>query len=116
MKTAKVSEGGNFLKIKFVKENKITELQITDARTIEEVTFPGKDGKPDTKKIQCEVSYKDQGKEDPNVWTMNNKSRNALIDAWGDDTDNWVAKTIPITLGGTDEYEHFLVDSMRIDA
>jgi hypothetical protein len=114
MKVDKVSEGGNYLKPKFVKENKITELQITDARSIEMITFPGKDGKADTHKIQCEVSYKGIGKEDPSVWTMNNKSRNVLIEAWKNDTDNWVNKTIPITISGSGEMEHILVDSMRI--
>ena len=89
-------------------------MQITDARTVEEVTFPGKEGKPDVKKIQCEVSYKDQGKEDPTSWTMNNKSRNILIEAWGKNTDDWVMKSIPITIGGSGDMEHILVDSMRI--
>ena len=46
---------------------------------------------------------------------MNNKSRNALIDAWGSDTDKWVAKSIPITIGGSGEMKHILVDSMRIE-
>lgn len=110
----KVSEGGNYLKVRFIKENKITELQITDAKSIETVTFKGKDGKPDTEKIQCDVIFKAQGKEDPNSWTMNNKSRNSLIDAFGKDTDGWVDKIIPITIGGSGEMEHILVDSMRI--
>jgi len=110
----KVSEGGNYFKVGFVKTNKITELQITDARSVEEITFPGKEGKPDVKKIQCEVSYKNQGKEDPTSWTMNNKSRNILIEAWGKNTDDWVMKSIPITIGGSGDMEHVLVDSMRI--
>lgn len=115
MKVDKAAEGGNYLKAKFVKEHKITELKITDARSIEMVTFEGKDGKPAQQKIQCEVAYSGQGKEDPKNWTMNNKSRNILIDTWGDDTDNWVEKKIPITLGGSGEMEHILVDSMRIE-
>lgn len=115
MKVDKVSEGGNYLKAKFVEDHKITELQITDARTIEIVTFKGKDGKPDQDKIQCEINFKDQGKEDPSVWTMNNKSRNALIEAWGGDTDKWINKKIPITLGGSGEMRHILVDGMRIE-
>ena len=114
MNVDKVSEGGNYLKPKFVKENKITELQITDARSIEMITFPGKDGKPDTHKIQCDVSYKEQGKEDPSNWTMNNKSRNILIDTWGKETNEWVNKVIPITISGSGEMEHILVDAMRI--
>ena len=115
MKVEKVAEGGNYLKAKFVKEHKITELQITDARTITLVEFEGKDGKPATQKVQCDVTYKAQGKEDPSSWTMNNKSRNALIDVWGSDTDNWVDKKIPITIGGAGEMEHILVDAMRIE-
>ena len=115
MQVEKVAEGGNYLKPKFVKENKITELQITDARTIQIVEFEGRDGKAPTQKVQCDVTYKGQGKEDPSTWTMNNKSRNALIDAWGSDTDAWVNKAIPITMGGSGEMEHILVDSMRIE-
>jgi|TARA_R110002073_G_scaffold85649_1_gene203782 hypothetical protein len=115
MKVDKVAEGGSYLKAKFAEENRITELQITDARTIEIVTFKGKDGKPDVDKIQCDITFKDQGKSDPSSWTMNNKSRNALIDAWGSDTDQWVAKSIPITIGGSGEMKHILVDSMRIE-
>jgi hypothetical protein len=115
MQVEKASIGGDYLKAKFVEENKITELQITDARTIEIVTFKGKDGKPDQDKIQCEVTYKGQGKEDPSSWTMNNKCRNALIDAWGPDTDNWVNKAIPISMGGDGEMRHILVDELRIE-
>lgn len=114
MEVTKSAEGGNYLKAKFCKENKITELQITDARTITEVTFEGKDGKPAQTKIQCDITYKDQGKDDPSSWTMNNKSKNIIIDAWGGDTDKWVNKVIPITLGGSGEMEHILVDAMRI--
>jgi len=114
VKVEKVAEGGDYLKAGFVKEHKITELKIDDARTIELHTFDGKDGKPDQTKIQCHVVYNGQGKEDPATWTMNNKCRNALIEAWGEDTDNWVNKVIPITLGGSGEMMHILVDAMRI--
>jgi hypothetical protein len=115
MEVTKTAEGGDYLKAKFCKENKIVELQITDARTIKEVTFEGKDGKAPQTKIQCDVTYAQQGKEDPSTWTMNNKCKNALIDAWGTDTDNWVNKKIPITIGGQGDMEHILVDSMRIE-
>ena len=65
--------------------------------------------------IQCHVIYNGQGKEDPSTWTMNNKCRNALIDAWGKNTDEWVNKKIPITLGGSGDMTHILVDAMRIE-
>jgi len=115
MKVEKVSDSGDFIKAKFVKDKRITELKITDARTIEMVTFEGKDGKPDQHKVQCEITYKGQLKDDPHKWTMNNKCRNALIEAWGDDTDQWVEKLIPINLAGEGEMEHILVDKMRIE-
>lgn len=115
MDVDKVATGGDFIKADFVEKHKITEIQITDARTIEFVTFKGKDGKPDQVKIQCDITYKNQGKEDPSSWTMNNKCRNALIDAWGKDTDKWVNKAIPINLGGDGDMRHLLVDTMRIE-
>ena len=115
MKVKKSAEGGEYLKAGFVKEHRITELQIPDAREITMVTFEGKDGKKDQEKIQVPVIYNGQGKEDPNIWTMNNKCKNALFDAWGDDTDEWVNKKIPITIGGQGDMTHILVDSMRIE-
>ena len=115
MNAEKVSMGKDILKPSLVKERKITELQITDARSVEEVTFPGKDGKKDSTKIDCKVSYKNQGEEDPTWWRINSPSRNSLIDAWGKNTDDWVMKSIPITLNGSGDMEHILVDSMRIE-
>ena len=115
MKVKKSAEGGEYLKAGFVKEHRITELQIPDARDVTEHTFEGKDGKPDQTKLQVPVTYKDQGKEDPSIWTLNNKSKNALIDVWGEDTDNWINKKIPITIGGQGDMTHILVDSMRIE-
>ncbi len=119
MKAEKAAESGDFLKPAFVKQNKITELKIDDARTIEYVEFTNTDKKTGkevkTKKIQCQVVYSGKGKEDPSTWTMNHKSSNALIDAWGDDTDQWINKPIPIQLAGEGEYVHIKVDEMRIE-
>lgn len=114
MKVDKAEIGGDFLKAKFVKENKITELQIVNKESIKFVTFEGKDNKPDVQKIQCEVTYKNQGKEDPSQWTMNQKCRNAIIDAFGEDSDKWIDKVIPINIAGEGEMTHILVDELRI--
>lgn len=114
MQVEKSAESGEFLKAKFVKEAKITTLRIDDARETKEVTFEGKDGKPDQVKLQVHITYEGQGKEDPSVWTMNNKCKNALIDAFGTNTDDWVNKDIPINLGGEGEMTHILVDTLRI--
>jgi len=115
MKVEKVSDSQDFLKAKFVQEHKITELKIENGESFQFVTFEGKDGKPDQQKLQCEIIYNGKGKEDPSKWTMNNKSRNALVDAWGDNTDKWVGKIIPITIAGEGEMTHILVDKLRIE-
>ena len=113
MQVEKTAEG-EYLKAEFVKANKITELKLDDAKSMKYVTFPGKDGKPDQIKLQGTIIYSGQGKEDPNTWTMNNKCKNALVDAWGEDTDEWINKPIPITIGGEGTMTHILVDSLRI--
>lgn len=117
MKVEQVATGGEFLKASFVKTNKIVELKIMNKDDFERVTFEGKDGKKSQTKLQAKVIYNNYkpGSDMPNKWTMNGKSQNALIEAWGDDTDNWVGKKIPITIAGEGEMQHILVDSMRIE-
>ena len=78
------------------------------------VTYePKKDGETASTKLVLGVSYEGQGKEDPQKWSLNNKSRNALIDIWEDDTANWVGKTVEIALSGDGEYKHIIVDTLR---
>lgn len=115
MKVEKADSSEDFIKAKFVQDNKITELKVENKDSFGFVTFEGKDGKPDTQKLQCEVVYKGQTEKTPHKWTMNNKSRNALVDAWGDNTDTWVNKPIPITIAGEGEMTHILVDKLRIE-
>jgi len=114
MKAEKHSEGGNFLKVKDIMENKITELKIIGEVTTVEFEKE-KDGKKITiTKYQAEVSYEGMKDDSPNIWTMNHPSSNALIDIWTDDTDKWKDKVIPLTIAGEGEYKHFKVDSLRI--
>ncbi len=114
MQVEKSAEGGEFLKASFVKENKITELKLDDASSMKYVTFEGKDGKDEQIKLQGHVTFSGQGKEDPDTWTMNNKCKNAIIDAWGENTDKWIDKVIPISLGGEGAMTHIIVDALRI--
>ncbi len=112
MKVEKGNIGGNNLKVEFIQERKITSLKITDEG--EMVTYEAKkEGDKASTKLVVGVSYEGQGKEDPNRWSLNNKSRNALIDIWGDDTENWVGKTVEITISGDGDYKHIIVDSLR---
>jgi len=111
----KKSEGGNYLKRKFVETRGVTSLKI--ANSGEEISFDIKDnstGEPKTvKKWQLKVSYDGQKEDDPNLWTMNNTNFNACFDLFGKNTDDWVGKTVEITLGGEGEMKHIKVDVVR---
>ena len=112
MKVAKGNTGGSNLKVEFIQENKITSLKITDEG--EMVTYDArKEGDTPSTKLVMGVSYEGQGKEDPQKWSLNNKSRNALIDIWGDDTADWKGKTAEIAISGDGDYKHIVVDSLR---
>ena len=106
----KRDEGGNYLKVAFVEKNEITDIQITGDVT--EVKFVN-DGK-ESSKYQAPVTFEDQGKGDPDTWTMNTASSNALIDELGPDTSKWDGVRIPITIDGTGEYRHYKVDRVRL--
>lgn len=113
MKVEKDVIGGDFLKAGYVKEHKIPELLIISDAEI--AKFKDKEG-VETEKLQFKIQYEgyQENKGMPDIWTLNGKSKNALIDAWGDDTDNWKGKPIPITLAGDGEYVHIKVDELRI--
>lgn len=113
MKASKDAIGGDFLKASYVEEHKITELKIISDVSI--ATFE-KEGKPSVEKFQFTIAYDgfQQNKGMPDTWTLNSKSKNALIDAWGDETDDWKDKTTPIGLSGEGEYRHIVVDTLRI--
>lgn len=113
-KVERKSEGGNYLKHKFVSENGVTALKIENAGNDIEFTNTNKKGEEVTvHKWQLEVSYDGQKEGDPNVWTMNNTSFNACLDLFGDETEKWIGKVVEITIGGEGEMKHIKVDTVR---
>ena len=112
MRVEKGSTGGNNLKVEFIEERKITSLKIVDEGNM--VTYEAKnaDEKSNTRLV-IGVNYEGRKDGDPDRWSLNNKSRNALIDIWGDDTKNWIGKTAEIALSGDGEYRHITVDILR---
>jgi len=112
MKVEKGNTGGNNLKVEFVEERKLIQLKILDEGRMETYE-PQKEGEKSSTKLVCGVSYDGQKTGDPTDWSMNNKSRNALIDIFGDDTAAWVGKEVEITLEGTGEFKHIMVDVLR---
>ena len=112
MKIEKDPTGGDFLKAVYVKEHKISELVLVSGPEIAEFE---KDGKV-TRKLQFKINYEgfSDNKGMPDTWTLNSKSKNTLFDAWGSETDAWLGKKTPISLGGEGEMTHILVDALRI--
>lgn len=112
VKVEKGATGGNRLNADYVEKNRIAKLTIVDEG--EMVTFqPQKEGDKPSTKLVIGVSYEGMKDGDPNQWSMNNKSRNALIDIWGDDTQNWIGKTAEINISGEKEFKHIVVDTLR---
>ena len=114
MKVTKGAEGGNNLKVDFVTSRRITAVKIADEGEMREYTNTDKDGKEvKSNKLVLKISYDGMGAGDPDTWITNNKSRNALIDAWSDDTAIWVGKIADIQISGDGEYRHITVDTLR---
>lgn len=62
------------------------------------------------KKLECEVSYDSFKDGSPNTWTLNKKSRNALIDKLGNDTTKWIGFKVPIETAITEKGRAIYVD------
>ena len=78
----------NWLSGTKVKELGITELLIIDEAMPKESEYQGKK----QQKTVCRV----QTGSDVYNWSMNDTCKNALIRAYGEDTKDWIGKTIPI--------------------
>lgn len=114
MKVEKGATDGNNLKVAHVLEKKLTKLKITDEG--EMITYQPKDGDKNqtaSTKLVVGISYEGMQDGDPDRWSMNNTTRNTLIDIYGDDTAKWVDKEPEIQLEGTGEYRHIVIDTLR---
>ena len=79
-----VTKTSNYVDAEYIKENKIDSLKIIDEPVYVETKFG--------EKLQCKVRVKNEEM----LWTMNNTSKDTLIDQYGEDTKDWVLATIPI--------------------
>lgn len=98
---------GNYLKGDFVKEKGLTELKITS----EPKDVNGDFGI----KLECQVSYDGFGTGSPSTWTLNKKSRNALIDKLGKDTEKWIGFVVPVETAITEKGRAIYVDIPALD-
>lgn len=93
---------GEYLKGEFVKEKGITFLTIsTEPRDVDGVYGV---------KLVCDVTYDGYIQGNPHIWTLNQTSRNALIDKYGNDTAKMVGKKIPIETSITEKGRAIFVD------
>ena len=111
-KVEKGETGSDNIKVAYVLDKRITNFKIEDEGEIKEYEAK-EEGKKPAQRLVIGVSYNGMRAGDPCRWSMNNKSRNALIDLWGDDTKSWVGKTVEIMISGDGEYQHLTVDLMR---
>ncbi len=113
MKIEKGNTGSDNISVAFVEERKLTKLKIINEGEMN--TYTPKEGSGDkpTTRLLIGISYEGQQDGDPKHWRMNNTSRNALIDIYGDDTEKWIGKEPEITLEGTGEFRHITIDTLR---
>lgn len=89
-----------------MKEKSITKLKIlTEAKDVDS-DFGAK--------LECKVSYDGMKKDSPDNWSLNKKSRNALIDHFGPDTKDWIGFTIPIETAITEKGRAIYVDIVEL--
>ena len=99
---------GTYLKGDYVKEKGITKLKImSEARDVDSNFSEGK-------KLECKVSYDGQIKDGPDTWTLNKKSRNALIDKLGADTVKWIGFVVPVETAITEKGRAIYVDMVEL--
>ncbi len=63
------------------------------------------------KKLECQVGYVGITDDSPDLWTLNKKSRNTLIDKLGNDTTKWIGRKIPIETAITEKGRAIYVDA-----
>ena len=93
MVNAKDFFSGNFLKAEDCKGGEICEL--LDFGSMEEITTP--EGKAKAV-LNFQIRFDVEGAKSEKTFTPNKSNGNAMVEAWGDDTDAWVGKRFKINL------------------
>ena len=112
LKIEKGEVGSSNIKVAFVLERRIMRFTITDEGLLK--TYEGRNpGDKPVEKLILGIKYDGQRAGDPTTWALNNKSRNALIDIFGDQTEKWVGKVVEINISGEGEFKHLIIDQVR---
>jgi len=97
-----IEDENSYLKGEFVKENKIIEIIFITEPKMTETKFGNK--------VEGEVEYNGQGKEDPHIWTLNNTSARMLLKHFGKETKEWMGKKLPVEPSRTEKGYAIYID------
>ena len=95
-----------YLKPEFVKKEGVRRIKPLEEMVEVESEYEGKSSMKITGKVECQIEGKPVM-----VWSMNDTSRNSLINLFGEDTKNWL-KTIQIIVMPVSGHDSILVDEM----
>lgn len=100
-----------FFKGEFANIRGITEFIFITEPAENEKEYDGKK----SYKIEGQIEFEGQTKNDPHTMTLNDTSRNTLIEILGKDTKKWMGIPIPInsSIGGNKKWQ-ILVDGPRL--
>lgn len=87
-----IEKAGEYLNGDFCKKNNVTKIKILTEPDFVDTEFG--------EKLQCMAECNDKAKS-KRKWSINNTSRNSLIELYGKNTKLWIGKEIDLDLART---------------
>lgn len=97
----------SYLKPETVKKMQIRRVVPTEEFVQVESEYEGKKESKMTGMVECQIESKPKL-----IWSMNNTSKNKVIDLFGGETKSWIGKTIQITIIPISGHDSVVVDEM----
>ena len=97
---------GDYINGEFLKDNKIDLLTISTIPVMTSSSFGDK--------LECSVTYTGFAQGKPYKWSMNTTCRNQLIDKYGENTDDWLNKIIPVETSITEKGRAIYIDKKAL--
>ncbi len=100
-----------YFKGEFANERTVTEVIYITEPTEVEKEFEGEK----SMKVSGTIEYEGMKKGDPNIFELNNTSKNTIIGILGPDTSKWMGVRLPIvsSIGGNKKWQ-ILIDGARL--
>lgn len=97
---------GEYINGEFLKDSKIDLLTISTIPELKTGTYGDK--------LECSVTYQGFAQGKPYKWGMNTTCRNQLIDKYGENTDDWLNKTVPVETSITEKGRAIYIDKKAL--